>query len=365
MPAHYIQNRATDSNRTLQQRQLAQIGRGVTDNAHRADRSRAVSGEAYSELDRHETWHPEFRNINALRVVSFYIAVAVLVCILTIDIALFGPTAEFIGGLSPKHPELVSAILRILIPVAILGFELYAAMQLYEAGHSQHSEQQARSRRAFWLFVAISFAIVMPVLIIASHPSTATAIRSGRLATLLRFQLIAFVALAFATHAGVLFSGRIGHESKAYFLFNTKRRRLQRQVREADRHFEAAAQAATQEFNEFLLLNDEYVLRFPGERRAHWSFDQITTDLINERFGRTMIQPPTDHPAANGTGARNNDGGSPNNGGPTPAPPPAVPAHATPVEQTAPVTGNDDSETDYLRSIVRGRMREADGEVRP
>lgn len=382
MPAAYVQNQADEVYRQQTGDQLHNHVVTIHRQAHRADEQRhesTMAARSQSQLDRN---HPQFMNLSATREVVFYLFAVGLLCVYLVDLLLFGGAAHALARSSFPNNPVMAALLKFVIPVAFLGVELYLATQLYAAKYGTAQEAATPRHRWFYRFLAVIFAVVMPIFVIANHASTRKALESGQLAALSRAQVVALIIVAFVSHAIVIFGGRPAHESKSFILYDLRRRGWRRQINRFNAGFEQEAQEATNRFNQYFQQLQDFNQQQSNRAIPPAEFDALTRALINERFGREVIQ-VANNPAAGNGGGQSQPGGAqqpaaatlavpkpatPTTPPPPPPPPPPVRSAPPPVAPAAAAAAtvappDADGENEYLRQILQSRIRQADAEV--
>ncbi|MBS1790505.1 MAG: hypothetical protein JST85_22480 [Acidobacteria bacterium] len=382
MPAAYVQNQADEVNRQQTGDQLNNHVVAIHRHAHRADERRHESTMSSRSLSQLDHSHPQFINLSATREVVFYFFAAGLLCVYLVDLLIFGGAAHALARSSFPNNPVMAALLKFVIPVAFLGVELYLATQLYAAKYGAGKEAATPRHRRFYRFLAVIFAIVMPIFVIANHASTRKALESGQLAAISRVQVVALIIVAFVSHAIVIFGGRPAHESKSFILYDLRRRGWRRQIHRFNSEFELEALEATNQFNQYYQQLQDFNQQRPNRMIPPAEFDALTRALINERFGREVIQ-VANTPASGNDGSQSQPGGgqqavataaSPKPLIPPPVSPPPppfqppvdhalTPAGADAATASAPASEGADGENEYLRQILQSRIRQADAEV--
>jgi hypothetical protein len=369
--------------------------------AHQADRYARDQQEASTEVERIEETHPEFTDLGIGWSVLYWTLVAVLPIVYLIDLMLFYQTAVAISRYAFTHRTWMVGLACYLIPFLLIGVELYVASQMYAARHRESTADNLRRSQREWLTLAVVLMIVMPALVISTHPALASWNSTDYQSRLLTWQLVGFVALVVVTHFAVLFGGDTAHNAKAYATFSGYRFWLRRKVQGNEAEYERGAQNAVETFRDYWETLNEHNHLNREAPIAAGPFDSVTRELINQRYGYEVIEAPRAANAGNAAPAGNTGAaGAGNNGGappapaaapgPTQPPAPAVPppggaghpptpgpvaspdeavaqaASTTPHEAAATPAGNGygGGMEEYYRTLIYGQVRDAESEVR-
>jgi hypothetical protein len=97
------------------------------------------------------------------------------------------------------------------------------------------------------------------------------------------------VLLALVMHIGIIFSGRLAHESKAFFAFKAKYRSLRRKIEHHNSDYDREARNFREEFDSFYELLNRHRQTFldsydPGP------FDAVTRGFARTIYGYDVIQ---------------------------------------------------------------------------
>jgi hypothetical protein len=371
MPAAHIHEQEAEEIRHGTTTRLNDHFEVVQREAHRADEARFRRQRVARERGRLSGRNSNLTEVPSHLETRHYIALLLLAAIYVIDFFLFGGVANSLARASFPNSGVWLYFIKLLTPAAFLIFELYLATLIYESRSAPRTGTAPRSGFSLWLLIGVVFSLAMPAWIVASHPDTLKFLNGGSNQSALSLsRLIGVVIVAFAIHFVIIFSGRLAEEAKGFVLFQARVRRLNRQVQALDAEFGDAAQLVVNRFNRYYQDLHSYNQQNPGRVMPAAEFDAITRALVNELFGREVIQTPApaaigrDRQAATdrsqetqGNGARSSY--SP----PPPAPEPVSPNGHAPREVDNDDAGGADGETEYLRRILSGRVRDADEEM--
>jgi uncharacterized membrane protein (DUF485 family) len=401
MTSNQVLQRNAATRRQRSYRQLKQLCASTQEHAHRAEDYQREGYDAAGRLQELEDNNPSFRDINMAKVVAYVGITLLLVCAYLFDIVLFYPTAMFVAEetFGSNRPLVIATSL--LIPALVLTAEISVASH-------RHLAREEQRRGAYWgsTLIALVMLVVMPTMVISTHPYMRTLDAESIEGNMLRWQIMAFVALVIVTHGLILFGGHAGHQAKAYSAFAYRLWKLRRAVRRDQSGYATQARAAATDFTNYRRILD-FLNSDATERVAPGAFDEITRRVLREHFGYEVIINSTDATPHNigQTPPANNNGGQPvgstqsggsNNGTRThrggddapPAPPngtghgprpqqrpPFTMPHAQPFTSppqspTAPHAqeGNGRDEAgnmeDYYRRILSHRQQDEESEVR-
>jgi len=390
-----------------QQQQLSglrrQIGNLLRDTQRQAHVSQSFSTkqkEAVLDLEQLEQSHPEFTDLTIERMVLYGVLFVALPIIYLIDLMLFFQTALVLSDYAFTYRSWMVTVFCYLIPALVLGIELGVASQMYAARQPQSGAGTNNLSYGKWFVLGLMLLIVMPTLVISTHPALEFWGQGDHLSKLLTWQLVGFVALVIVTHCFVIFGGDLAHNAKAYALFSGRRLALRQTIRRCEARHQQAAQTAVESFGTYLRMLDEYRRLDSNVPMAAGPFDSVTRNLINQLHGYEVIK-VSDADAndnvhlersstkanENGNGrplpplAESSDGAMPNGNRPVPAAPSdssstlpeAVERSSASLSRcipSQPIVGinADDAEPDgteeYLRTLLTRQIRNAEGEVR-
>jgi hypothetical protein len=249
--------------------------------AHSAVRYRQKESEVSLALNQLEDAHPEFAKASTHQVTKFWLLIAGLPAVYLGDLLLSSPTSEwfarrFLGG----SPEVV-ILARFIIPLAILLAEIFISIQRYHA--KEDAEEDSHAYR-LWNACALLLFFVMPALTAAAQIASRPIVANDTVNQSFWVRTAAIVALAFVFHGIVLFSGRLLHEAKAYFVFSIKRSRFRRTIQHCGDEFEREALAMTRTLITYLRQVREHTHCYPQSGIGPGPFDAVTRDLLRERF---------------------------------------------------------------------------------
>jgi hypothetical protein len=349
MPTEQVQQENSEQRRV--QRQLDQHLREVHTHARRANNAQREAQEANRKREKLENENPDFVGLDTLQAVSYLILNVGFLAVCLLDIFLFSPAAAYIADRAFPESPLMKALMPLVVPCLILLVDMIIAIQMFFS-RVKAEEENTWWRYWAWAAVATIFTFVMPALVVATRLAAQPDNPTPRLEMILGWQQFALTVIVVGAHAVVLFGGRPAHLAKGYALFRCQRSHWDHQARQANTLFEHEAQAAVNAFSAYLRLLNDYNERHPNAHIAPGPFDRITRDLINDRFGYEVIRGPNDEDQGN-------------NGRVAPPPPPPLPSHA-PSHRNSPPPPDDGEDTDneYLRSVLSERTRDAEDEVR-
>lgn len=261
---------------------------------------------------------PQFRAAHAVYLLAAVAAIG-------IDILLLSPTAEFVVGRAfPSSPSVAFAA-KLVLPVFVVLLELALAMRIYESRETVQNARhdvmgRAQRNYRFWWMLGAAFVCFVPILAlstqlselaaeIAKPEATNSFAMGGMLGKAIGISILAFVA-----HAMFVYGGRYIVESKEMLLgyLSTSRETQQREASEA---FEKQLGEVLDTFANYHRALRGYNQLNPGQPIPAGPFPDGVRELINDGYGREILEPPSSGPSG---GA-----GRVENGGPAPSGEPA------------------------------------------
>lgn len=386
MPAAYINNRQQQEGRREVEESLRSDVVIMHRDAHRADSSRSVSNKIYQELRQIENRHRKFMDATTGTRARCYLFVVVIVAVYFLDVMLFGGAANLLAKKSFPNNLIMYYAFKFAIPAVILAIELWLAILIYGKFTEEDEPLQRKTKINLWFLAGVVFALVMPLFIVASDPDILRYLNGGsNLETVLQFRLLGLFILAFIAHTLTIFTGKYSYEAKSLLLFRYDHRKLIRRVTDSDEDFETFAQSTVNHFNSYYAERQTFNGRYPQNQVPVAEFDVVARELINERFGREVIQTPI--PANNANNRQefsnnqhstNGTNGSSSNGHQPSAVPPAEETSSDNGSSYSPQSAQNPAETpesdesvntetenenEYLRQTLSRRVRDADDEL--
>lgn len=234
--------------------------------------------------------HPEYAHPNQRDAAAFTTYALMVISAYVVDAALIGVFAEFCAKALFPQWSFVKTIARFLIPLAFICIELGFGAQR-QAAKVEAEEAPPGAPHSFavtaWTLLGILWAALFPAIVLYTQRAAATLTFST--AKVLAGLGPVLMALAFALHVAILFSGKYAHDSKGYIAFLLRRRKLRRQASKATR-------IQTREHNQFRSALVRYVhdldhfnRLYPNQRIAPGPFTAETKSLAGETFGPDFL----------------------------------------------------------------------------
>jgi hypothetical protein len=269
-----------------------------------------------------------------------------ILLIVVIDFCLLGSMIEFVAGLEFEERPWVNVLLRILIPLAVVGVDLLLMdLRRLAAG----SILGTSARRWSLNFICFFWALAMPMGAVALFW-----VSRGGLPKLASYGVLyVLFALSAIGHFYIL-SSRYEIIDSAKYSRLWGRRAVQRfWLWRAERLEKREQGRVRQNFDAFASDSETYRTAYPMSRPPAGGFDNVTLEVLRKIFPELRGVP------ANGNGA---SGSGPSATATDPYTPDAAPAPSA-----GPSAGDDaaTAENEYLRTILTQRRREDDSEVRP
>ncbi|HSK73471.1 MAG TPA: hypothetical protein VK892_17365 [Pyrinomonadaceae bacterium] len=368
MPATYIQNQGNPAFRQRVQFNLSSFSESLHRDAHRADNARDESKKVSSDLSLLEGENRQFVTSSSSKITRYYVTAVIILAVYIIDTLLFGGVATLLAKSAFPDNDAMHYLVKFITPLAFLAIEIYLALLIYEKSQKRAQIGQNNSRMNLWIILGIIFALVMPALVISSHPDTVRLINSSEsLAALLTTRLIGLTIVAFTVHAIVIFSGGHATEAKAFLLYRSKHKKLENQIQNLNRDFEQCYQSVINNYNAYSLELETYNQQFPNMRISPLNFDTVTRNFIrecltgetgsdaaantnqNQNRADSDVQPNAADPNLNYANNHADNGfelNQPNQNG----------------NQSE--SDSADGENEYLRSVLTRNIKDADDEVK-
>lgn len=403
MPATHVQER--DERRVRVQRQRTSAA------AHPAMRHGDRRDRVRTRREALHTANPDLAHPDMHRRITHILLASFYPCAYLFETCLAWATFEYYArmiGLGPTPTRLFC----LAGPLAVIVIEILISLQRYEA-RDAILDGDSPGRYRWWTLAGLAAVTFMPAFALATQMTADSTLAST---TAFRLKTYAITGLALLVHGCVVFSGSAAHDAKAFVLFTFQDSRLAVLIRYNDARWRHHGQISAQAFINYWHLLETFNRAYPGSTMAPGPFDQVTRDFLNIWFGYPIVGSPNgsaptaggNPPAGNGRAPVPSASSSPlvSPVGPVPRPPspssPAVPVPpVTPAPTPLPSTGgaqaapappslpeeavtppssnpapagpapaNDgsggtegDGELEYLRQLLRERVRQADGEV--
>jgi hypothetical protein len=291
---------------------------GVHKNAHFCNTIQRELTEVTARLEQLKRDHDEWTRHNPHALVHSVFVLLGVTAVYFLDLLLFAPTAEVLSNKAFHDYPFMSVVARVLVPLAILLFEIFIALHIFttkrdrDMYHAQHP-----AVLWLWIMIGILVSCVMPFLVIGtSLVQLSYASEDARRG--ISWQMGGLAILSLVLHVGIIFSGRISNEAKAYFAFKIKHRSMERQNRNYNRLYDKNLESLRQSFDLFYQQINRHRMEFL-DNHDPGPFDVITKNLLNKLYGYEIIQTPEACNGGNNASVSNSGGpggGSPNNSGP-------------------------------------------------
>lgn len=368
MPANYIQGQQNQNLRQRVQFNLKSYWEALHRDSHAADAVRQDSQKANEDLHRVELENSKYVTLSSTKKFRYYVAMVVLLAVYVIDTLLFGGVATMLAKSAFPNNDVMNYVVKIVTPLAFLTVEIYLALLIFEEKRPGVQQASGKKRINPWIIVGVIFALVMPALIISSHPDTVRLVNSSEsLATLLSARLVGLTLVAFTVHAVVIFSGGYATEAKAFFLYRGEHKRLTNTIQKLNRAFEQYWQSVLGNYNAYSLELEAYNQQFPQTQISPLNFDGITRDFIRECISggsepEQIESVDRPQPAADPDGSVN--AGNPHIYDEALDDEDTVVTPRSNNQNSSTEDNSADAENEYLRRILNKNMKDADDEVK-
>ncbi|AFZ11536.1 hypothetical protein Cri9333_0590 [Crinalium epipsammum PCC 9333] len=313
--------------------------KGIHKHSHIAARAQKNNQEARQARHNQESDYSEFNQAGLRRINGYFFLILAIPAAYFMDFVILNRPVEYLVGLVFPEESKMMLVAKILMPLAILGLELYIATQLYFALVGEAPQR-------LWKNIAHCMVIVMPVMVIVTFVPQHFKVFQTSSWWIYALLLIALTILAGITHALVIFGGETAYEARSYFWFLWTNKRYRRIERQQDAKYRSEAAAGYAILTSYINNLNTFNRLYPEHAITAGPFDDITYRIMNQWAGYEILQRP----------------GKPNNN------PPHNPAPSPP---NTPPTNNDedateeDGKNEYLRTILSSRIRSEESEVRP
>jgi hypothetical protein len=260
----------------------------VEGHAHNTLRFKEKQQQFSLAIDGLDRDNPDFVGLGMHRITAYFFFVFVLLAIYCIDYFMFHAVSSDLIKRFLSPPQWVINLGCFLIPAAIIAIELYVATQRSLA-YDERVQLGLSIRYWVWSVIGIILSFVMTSLVVSTFLASQPSLITQKLETILTWKLVGLAALAFVSHAGVIFGGSYAHEAKSYFVFKSHHLFLRFRVRQCERRFEREALATSRTMSRYLNLLNQYNETY-NPRISGGPFDSATTAFVNEIFGYSVIQ---------------------------------------------------------------------------
>lgn len=269
--------RSIEDNET--RRMLEQARRRVSVSAHETWRCRKERDDLRGRLTELLAENPFLEEGDIARATTAWLFALFVLAVCILDLALFGPVSEEFGG---REGAAFGWFLRIAVPLAIVAAEVTASIWRFL------TRAQGVSSWAPTL-VALIFAFVMPVLILATQLArlSAEGTSSNAIVGMVLAQMIGLVALSFGLHLVLLLSGRQLYEGKTYIAASYCRRGIERRIRVAERDLNRGYRDTAEAFVDY-----EDLRRRHTTSQQEALFDDRTVGVLHEIYRRNGNERP-------------------------------------------------------------------------
>jgi len=256
------------------------------------DRSRINRAQAETERARRHRLERENRalaNAGTMGWIEGLIAAAICLAVYFIDLSVFSSSADYFGRLVAPTSAIIRNIVRGLIPALVIMFDIWIGIGFWRARRDLQRDPRTRPNFVRWSALAVAFVLLMPLFATGAALASLMTARSDALRQILTAQGLGTAVLALVCHAGILLGAERIERALALFRF----RREQAAKLAAETAFQDSAEFnANEAFAAFLEYYDDlqaFNADF-GMSLKPGPFDKFTTDLINERLGKELVQ---------------------------------------------------------------------------
>ena len=330
------------------ERRVSRLLRAVHGSSDDLLRFRGVAKESGEGRTALAEQHPEFAAADLRAVAVYWVMLCLPLAVWLVDVCLLSSVAEYLATLMfPDHPQLVLA-LRLLVALAVVGFELGLATRLHHAHENSEETENPVPYLLCWAGAVVWAAFLSACLVATQQAAGAEQEASTRT---LMYGLAGF---CFLLHMLLPFSHELLHEAKGYLLFHFRDAGFRGTYRRARHGEDEARRDATVAFQQYARDLNRHNALYTHAPLPAGPFSVAVRTLINEIFGEGTIPAPNQLPGGNAA--------------PPPSPAPVVPASgnggaATP-NPPAPADAPE-GENEYLRTVLGRRQQDEESEVRP
>ena len=318
---------------------MAQTGQDATG----AKARRQIQENKLRKLNRESG---DFAEAGPRATVGYLVIVTATLVVIGVNSLLIHAPVQYLVGSAFEDPNAWQArFATLLIPVALLVFEIYISLQLWRAVQEETGEVKR------WHILGLVMVAFTPLMIFAT-----TIVREDWWVAHNLLLSLALMLLAGVTDAAIVFGGAQIHTSQAFIYYITTRWAIQQRINHHEQSYRRVGLKAERAYAQYVqVLNDYNANHQPPI--APGPFSETTRTFLNEWFGEEVILPPQ-RPRLIA-----NDEIDP--GAATPVkhftPPPVnPPAAAAPPGASEAV----ESERDYYRDLLAGQVRRNERELR-
>ncbi|MCI0603395.1 hypothetical protein L0156_10320 [bacterium] len=319
-------------------RAINRMLRVLHERAHHTRETEQKLSQAQEKLRDLTNANPQWVGHDFMTSVQHLIKGALIIFVFVIDFFLFNATAEWLAQRAFHDLPQMVWVGRILVPMFILGLEIFIAVQI-------HLTRQSGTNGwlALWISTAVVLNALMPVIVFATETAARTGYEGTGMLESLDWMTKGLIVLATVSHAAILFGGGAAYEGMSFCVFRMRHRAARSSVDSLVEGSQRRSNATVYQFQDYWEARNEFNNAFPQAQHAAGPFDQITRDIINRAYGYEVIAT-------------------------VPAQPPASPQPAEPA-LVNPGNGHDPNasaeEAEYLRQVLRGRVQDEEDEVKP
>ncbi len=237
-------------------------------------------------LDRLERQHPEFKSADIREVLRYRKLLLALVAAFALDAVMAAPVAEHLLRTFLLLPTQTAQALRFALPMTLLIAEL---------GIAQLRTWPDHGKSAWWITnaLAVVLVLVMPLLVGETELVGRGGVFGGQLDGLAAGMML----LTLAIHGFVLFSGAAQHDAVSYMLYRLHAAPLAFSKRSCSESSRRHANAAGDQFAEWVAERDRFIERYPTARahQPYWGVETI--EVLNQVYGYEVIAPPRPAPS--------------------------------------------------------------------
>lgn len=253
----------------------------VEEQAHRAIHARNAEIEAAEAARTLWITNPTQTGAGVGSIARHFLFLLLIIACYVLDYSLFSEVAEFLASTVFGGNTVLLGIAKALIPAAIIVVELALCAQRHSHGAS---DDEAEASGVGWAVLGVFFALVVP------SAAVATTIASlGGLTDLVAVAVTVGIAvLAFSVHLLLLF-GDLGPSAEAYWVYDSRIRKLKRERRRLGRLAAAAEREAVRCFRYYAAGLQEHARRF-GTTPVPPPFDAATNAFLVGMLGKDTIR---------------------------------------------------------------------------
>jgi hypothetical protein len=293
--------------------------------------------------NRNRSQNPSWETVGAMEKMGYTILALSAIAVISINYFLINAPVSYLASMSEN--DLAEAIAPLLVPVALLIFELALAWGKDWAENKELPQLNLLNSIKIISFLTI---LVTPAMIIGTMLAREDWFLAYNFAT-----SFGMIILAAITDALIVFQGERIYVAFAFWEFQFSQWSYQNKINHYDSKYRLAGRKCEQVYSHYYRIFTNYNKRNPNHPLPFGPFNRQTANFLNQWLGYIAIEiPDAPAPETPPTTPLNN-----------PAPNPTNPP--IPNTNEAEVETETEAEAEYYRQLLQNQVRNNEREVRP